>query len=82
MLFQRGSSREDVCYQAQARFDRIDIRAACDELLEDVVLNGSGELVATDALLVGQCDVHGEQDRRRGVDRHRRRNPTQVDSIE
>ena len=74
MLFQRGSSAgaegEDVRHQAHRRLRPVDVRAAGDVLLEDVVLDGATEPVAGDAAAVGHGHDHGHQDRRRGVDGH------------
>src|SRR5437773_2134182 len=43
-----------------------------DELLEHVVLHRAADAIPRDALLFGDRQVHGERDRRRAVDRHRR----------
>ena len=52
---------------------RVDVGAAGDVLLEDVVLDGAAELVGRHALLLGHQLVEQQQDGGRGVDRHRRR---------
>jgi hypothetical protein len=49
---------------------RIDVGAARHVLLEDVVLNGAHDFLRGDALLLGDGDVHGEENRGGGVDRH------------
>ena len=54
--------------QPHRRPHREDPGAACDVLLEDVVLDRAGQLVPRDALLVGVGDVHGVDDRRGAVD--------------
>ena len=66
--------REDdgVLDQPQRRLGREHVGAARQVFLDDVVLNGAGELVARGALLVGEGNVERQQPRRRGVDRHRR----------
>ena len=51
-------------------------------LLEDVVLNRAAEARPIDALLVAEGDVHREQRRRGGVDRHRRADRAEVDALE
>ena len=61
---------------------RIDVRAARDVLLEDVVLHRAGELADIRALLAGDGDVEREQDRRRGVDGHRGGDPFERDAVE
>ena len=75
MVFQRGSSRgaelEDVGHQAHGGPRAVDVRAARDVLLEDVVLHGPTELVTRDAAAVGDGHVHRQQDGRGGVDGHR-----------
>ena len=56
-------SRSDGC-------GREHVGAARQVLLDDVVLDGAGELGRGRALRVGGGDVEREQPRRRGVDRH------------
>ena len=73
---------EDVRHQAHRGCRGIDVRAARDVLLEDVVLDRAAQLGARDATLVGDGDVEGEQDRRRGVDRHRGRDLAQRQAVE
>ena len=86
MVFHLGSSSravaEDVGDQAQRGRRRVDVGAAGDVLLEHVVLDGPGERRAGDALLLGDDLVGQQQDGRRGVDRHRRRDLVQRDAVE
>jgi hypothetical protein len=51
-----------------------------DVLLQDVGLDGAAERLRWDSLLLGGTDVEREQDRRRGVDRHRGRHPVERDA--
>ncbi len=74
-----GAERDDVGRQAQRRCRGIDVGAARGVLLEDVVLDGAAEALPGDALLLGEHEVEGEQDRRGGVDRHRRRDAVERD---
>ncbi len=64
---------EDLGDEAQRRRGRIDVRPAGDVFLEHVVLDRPADLIRADPALLGDHDVHREQRRRRGVDRHRRR---------
>ncbi len=68
--------------EAQRRLDREAPLLLGDVLLEDVGLDRPGELVRRDPLLLADEDVEGEQDRRRGVDRHRGADPAERDSLE
>ncbi len=68
--------------QPQGRRGRIDVGTAGDVFLEDVVLNGSGDLRAGDALLLGDQLVQQQQDGRRRVDGHRRGDLVQRDAGE
>ena len=61
---------------------RVDVGAARDVLLEDVVLDGAADALPGDALLLGEHEVEREQDRRRGVDRHRGRDAVERDAVE
>ncbi|OPZ49179.1 MAG: hypothetical protein BWY91_03118 [bacterium ADurb.BinA028] len=73
---------EDVGDQAQRLLRRVDVGAASDVLLEHVVLDRPGELVARDALLLRDQLVE-QQERRAGrVDRHRRRDLVQRQPVE
>ena len=66
-----GAVAEDIGDEAHAGRGRIDPRPARDVLLEDVVLDGSAQLLDGDALLLADSDVEGEQDGGGAVDRHR-----------
>ena len=55
-----GRVLDDVGHDPHARLGRIDVGVADHELLEDVVLDGPGELLLVDALLLGGDDVAGE----------------------
>jgi hypothetical protein len=58
------------------------VRAAREELLDDVVLGRALERLATDAVLLGHGHVEREQPGRRGVDRHRRVHLVERDAVE
>ena len=70
---------EGVGDQPQRRLRRVDVGAARDVLLEDVVLNRAVE-PCPDALLLGDDLVHQQQDRGGRVDRHRRRHLVERDA--
>src|SRR4029453_6223466 len=61
---------------------REDVVPARAVLLEDVVLDGAAQLVALDALTLGDELVQQEEQGGRRVDVHRRRNLAQRDSVE
>jgi hypothetical protein len=63
---------EDVRNDAQRRLGRIDVSPARDVFLQDVVLNGAGKSAEVRPLLLRHRKIEGQQDRRRGVDGHRR----------
>jgi len=73
---------EQVRDQAHRRLGREDIRAARDVLLQNVVLHRPAQLRRLHALLLADRDVHRQQDRRRGVDRHAGRDLVQRDALE
>jgi len=77
-----GTEREDVRDEPHRRLRRVDVEVARDVLFHDVVLDGAAEVGAVDALSVAHRDVHREQDRRRRVDRHRRRHLVEGDPLE
>ena len=60
----------------------IDIGITDHELLEDVVLDGPGEPVQGDPLLLGGDDIAGEDRQHRPVHRHRHRHPVERDALE
>ena len=62
---------EDVGDDAHGVTDGINVGAARDVLLEDVVLDSAGELADVRAGAAGDSHVEGEQDAGRGVDGHR-----------
>ncbi len=61
---------------------RVDPLLLGDVLLEDVVLQRAAQLLERDALLLGHGEVHAEDHRGRGVDRHRRGDLVQRDPVE
>ncbi len=67
MVFGKG---EDIGDQAHRRLRRIDIRPACDEFFEDVVLDRAGDLIRRNSLFLGDSNVHAKQDRCGGIDGH------------
>ena len=77
MVFQLGrllgAVGEGVDDQPHGRTRRVDVGAAGDVLLQDVVLDGAADLLARHALLLGDQLVEQQQDGAGGVDRHRRR---------
>ena len=73
---------EQVGRQPHRRARREDVVPARHVLLEDVVLHGAAERRAGHALILGHELVQQEQQRRRGVDRHRRRHPVERDPVE
>ena len=68
--------------QPQRRLRRPDPGAARRVLLEDVVLDGAGQLLARHALLLGGRDVERQQDRRGAVDREAGADLVQRDAVE
>ena len=77
-----GAVREQVGRQPHRRTRREDVVPAGDVLLEDVVLHRAAQRVRRDALLLGDELVEEQQERRRGVDRHRGRDPLERDARE
>ena len=73
---------ERVGAEAQRRPGRVDVRAARDVLLEDVVLDRAAEVAGAGALLLGDGLIQREQGRRGGVDRHRGRDLGEGDAVE
>ena len=73
---------EDVGGQPHRRLGRVDVVAARHVLLEHVVLDGAAQLLRRHALLLADQLVEQQQDRRRGVDRHRGRDPVERDLVE
>ena len=77
-----GAELDDVGHEAHRGPDRKDELLLGDVFLEDVVLQRSAELRVRNALLIRCREVHREEDRRRGVDGHRRRDRSDVDAVE
>jgi hypothetical protein len=77
-----GAPLDHVPDQPHRRLDREAPLLLGDVLLEDVRLDRPPEPLGRDAGLVGRSHVEGEQDRRRGVDRHRGGHLAQVDAGE
>ena len=67
-----GAELEDVRHQAHGGARREDVRAAGDVLLEYVVLYCSADLSPGYSSFLGRGYVECQQDRRGGVDGHRR----------
>ena len=61
-----GRIRDDVGDDPHAGLGRVDVGVADHELLEDVVLDGSGQLLGSHALLLGRHDV-GREHREHGA---------------
>ena len=77
-----GGESEDVGDDAHRGSRGIDVGVAHHVFLENVVLNGAGELLDFDALLLGGHDIK-RQDRQNGpVHRHGNRNPVQRNLLE
>ncbi len=77
-----GAVGEEVGRQPHRRLRRIDVVAARDVLLEDVVLRRPAQLLRRHALLLGDELVEEQQHRGRRVDRHRRRDLVERDLVE
>ena len=73
---------DDVGHDPHARLGRIDVGVADHELLEDVVLDGPGELLRGHALLLAGDDEAGEHRQHRAVHRHRDRHLVERDAVE
>ena len=73
---------EDVGDDPHRRLGRIDVGVADHELLEDVVLDGPGQLLRRHALLLGGHHVQREDRQHRTVHRHGHRHRRQVDAVE
>ena len=54
-----GAVAENIADNVHGMARRIDIRVADHEFLEDIVLDGAGELLRGDALLFGGNDIEG-----------------------
>src|SRR5215203_4669434 len=73
---------EQVGREPHRRLRREDVVPAGDVLLEDVVLHRPAQRLTRDALLLRDQLVQQEQQRRRSVDRHRRRDLVERDAVE
>ena len=73
---------DDVRTDPHARLRRIDVRVADHELLQDVVLDGAGELRARDALLLTGDDEAREHRQHGAVHRHRHRHLVERHAVE
>ena len=73
---------EQIRRQPHRRPRREDVVPARHVLLEDVVLHRAAQRRAGHALLLGDQFVEQEQQRRRGVDRHRRRDLVERDPVQ
>ena len=73
---------DDVGDDAHRRLGRVDVGVADHELLEDVVLDGPGELVLRHALLLGGDDVAGQHRQHGAVHGHRHRHLVERDAVE
>jgi hypothetical protein len=77
-----GREPEDVRDDPHRGFWRIDVGVADHELLEDVVLDGSGEVLLRDALFLGRDNVERQDRQHRAVHRHRHRHFAERDLVE
>ena len=77
-----GAELDGVGDQSQRRLGRPDPGAARGVLLEDVVLDGAGQLLPRNTLLLGGRDVKGQQDRRGAVDGEAGADLVQGDAVE
>ena len=77
-----GGVAEDVADDPHARARRVDVGVADHELLEDVVLDGPGQLLGLDALLLGRGDVERQHRQHRAVHGHAHRHLVQRDAVE
>ena len=77
-----GRVLDDVGDDPHARRRRIDVGVADHELLEDVVLDGPGQLRLVDALLLGGHHVAGEDRQHRAVHRHGDGHLVERDAVE
>ena len=62
---------DEVHREPHAGFGGIDVLAAADDFLQNVVLDRAAHLVEGHPLFLGDGQVHGQQHRGRGVDGHR-----------
>ena len=76
------AERDDVGDDPERGARRIDVGAARDVLLQDVVLDRAGQLTCVNALSASDGHVQRQQDDRRRVDGHRRRHAVERDAVE
>ena len=76
----RAGVREDVGDDPHRRQRRVDVRVTNHELLEDVVLDRSGELLGLGALLLSGNNVQGKNRQHCAVHRHGHRHAVQRDA--
>ena len=74
-----GRPGEQVRDDAHGRARRVDIGAARNVFLQDVILDGSGDLGQIGALVARHQDIEAQQYRGRGIDGHRRGDAGQAD---
>ena len=74
--------REDVGDDPHRRRRRVDVGVADHELLEDVVLDGPGQLLRRHTLFLGRDDVEREHRQHGAVHRHRDAHLVERDAVE
>src|SRR5215472_15650086 len=77
-----AAPRKDVRYDAHGVLHRVNVRAARDVLLEDIVLDGAGKLPKARALPLCDGHVEAKEDRGRRIDGHRGRNFFKRNAVE
>ena len=77
-----GGVADDVGHDPHAGLGRIDIGVADHELLQDIVLDGPGQLLLVDALLFGGDDVERQHRQYRAVHGHRHRHLVERNLVE
>ena len=77
-----GCELEDVADDPHGGLGRVDVGVADHELLEDVVLDGPGELGRCDALLLGGHDIERQHRQHGAVHRHRHAHGIEGDLVE
>jgi hypothetical protein len=73
---------EDVADDANRRIGRVNIGVAHHVLFQNVVLNGAGELLVRNALLLGGDDVKRQHRQHRAVHGHGHRHLIERDAVE
>lgn len=77
----RGAELKDVGHEAHGGAGRVDVGAAGEVLLEDVVLHRPRDLVPGHPLRLGHEEVEGEEHHGRGVDGHAGGDLVQGDAV-